>query len=79
MAARGELEAVITLDPGRLSRSIAHLVLLTEEFEQNGVELLFATSPNEDTSVGERLLQLRNARSNAKSGEISERTRRILS
>jgi site-specific DNA recombinase len=41
LAAQGHIEAVLAHSPDRLSRKYAYQVLLAEEFNRQGVELVF--------------------------------------
>jgi site-specific DNA recombinase len=76
LAEAGQLQAVVVHDPDRLSRSLAHLMLLTEEFERRRVELLFVNSPREDTPEGNMLFGLKGLFAEYERSKITERTRR---
>src|SRR6266566_3780583 len=45
LAAQGHIEAVLVHSPDRLSRKYAYQVLLAEEFNRQGVELVFLKAP----------------------------------
>src|SRR4051812_23388941 len=47
LAEAGEIEAVICLDPDRLSRNLAHMLVLTQEFQRHNVALIFISMPKE--------------------------------
>jgi site-specific DNA recombinase len=76
MAERREIEALIVFDPDRLSRSMAHTMMLMEEFERNKVEVLFVNAPREDTPEGEMLFGMRALFAQYERTKIAERTRR---
>jgi site-specific DNA recombinase len=52
-------DAVIVYDPDRLSRNLAHQLLLTEEFEKLGAKLIFVSTELKDTPEGKMLYQMR--------------------
>lgn len=52
-------DAVIVFDPDRLSRNLAHQLLLTEEFEKRGAKLVFVSTEIQDTPEGRMLYQMR--------------------
>jgi site-specific DNA recombinase len=76
MAERHEIEALIVFDPDRLSRSMAHTMMLMEEFERNKSEVLFVNAPREDTPEGEMLFDMRALFAQYERTKIMERTRR---
>jgi site-specific DNA recombinase len=76
MAERREIEALIVFDPDRLSRSMAHTMMLMEEFERNKSEVLFVNAPREDTPEGEMLFGMRALFAQYERTKIAERTRR---
>ncbi len=76
MAARGEIEGLIVYDPDRLTRSLAHLMLLTEEFEKRHIALLFVNTPREDTPEGKMLFSMRGIFAEYERAKIMERSRR---
>jgi hypothetical protein len=49
LAAQGHIEAVLVHSPDRLSRKYAYQVLLAEEFNRQGVELVFLKAPSSAT------------------------------
>jgi site-specific DNA recombinase len=46
LAAQGHIEAVLAHSPDRLSRKYAYQILLAEEFNRQGVELVFLKAPS---------------------------------
>jgi site-specific DNA recombinase len=76
MAARHEIEALIVFDPDRLSRSLAHTMLLMEEFEHSRAGILFVNSPREDTPEGKMLFGMKSLFAEYERTKIMERTRR---
>jgi site-specific DNA recombinase len=75
-ARAGIIGAVIVHDPDRLSRKLAHLLLLTEEFERAGVPLLFVNGGIEATHEGKLFLSLRGAFSEFEKLKFAERVSR---
>jgi len=57
-AASGMVNVIVCRDPDRLSRRLAHQLLLTEEFEKAGVRLEFLDFSWQDTSEGRFFYQL---------------------
>ncbi len=76
MAWAGELEAVIVFDPDRLSRSMAHMMLLVDELERYKAGILFVNAPREDTPEGKMLFGIRSLFAEYEREKIRERTRR---
>jgi site-specific DNA recombinase len=76
MAERREIEAMIVYDPDRLSRSMAHTMMLMEEFERNRANVLFVNAPKEDTPEGDMLFGMRALFAQYERTKIMERTRR---
>jgi site-specific DNA recombinase len=76
MADRHEFEALIVSDPDRLSRSMAHTMILMEEFERNKAGVLFVNAPCEDTPEGEMLFGMWALFAQYERTKIIERTRR---
>src|SRR5215471_2005516 len=58
---RRAIAAVIVYDPDRLSRTLGHQLLLSEEFEQAGVRLLIVSHPLEKGPEGWLFFQMRGA------------------
>jgi site-specific DNA recombinase len=76
MAANQEVQAVIVAEQDRLSRSLAHTMLLVEEFERQRVELLFVREPQDDTPEGRMLFQMKGMFKEYERAKIAERSRR---
>ena len=76
MATRREIQAVIVFDPDRLSRSMAHTMLLCDEFERTEAPVLFVNAPREDTPEGRMLFGMRSLFAEYERTKILERTRR---
>jgi site-specific DNA recombinase len=76
MAEKHEIEALIVFDPDRLSRSMAHTMMLMEEFERNCADVIFVNAPREDTPEGEMLFGMRALFAQYERTKIMERTRR---
>lgn len=76
LAEGGQVSAVIVYDQDRLSRSLAHLMLLAEEFERRRVELLVVNAPRENTPEGNMLFQMKGLFAEYERSKIMERTRR---
>lgn len=58
---RGDMDCVVIRDPDRLSRRLAHQLLLTEEFERAGVKLEFIDFTWQDTPEGRLFYSIRGA------------------
>jgi len=73
------VQAVIAYDLDRLSRKLAHQLLLSEEFEQAGVALHMVTMPASDKTPETQLLSnVRGIIAEYERSKILERTRRGL-
>jgi len=70
----GRLDVIVTRDPDRLSRRLAHQLLLTEEFEKAGVRLEFIDFTWQDTPEGRLFYSIRGAIAEYEREKIRERT-----
>ena len=70
----GRIDIVVTRDPDRLSRRLAHQLLLTEEFEKAGVRLEFIDFTWQDTPEGRLFYSIRGAIAEYEREKIRERT-----
>lgn len=68
-----EIEQVYCLDPDRLSRKLLHQLLLTEEWERQGVSLNFVNGDYAKTPEGNLFYALRGAISEFEKAKITER------
>jgi site-specific DNA recombinase len=75
-AREGEADAVVVYSTDRLSRDPVHLLLLVEEFDKKGVELLFVTEPLDNSMEGQLLGFVRGWASKLEALKIRERTMR---
>lgn len=57
LAAEQQLDTVLVYAPDRLSRTYVHQMLLVEELNAQGVEVLFFNSPQSDSPESKLLLQ----------------------
>ncbi|MDD4694396.1 MAG: recombinase family protein [Firmicutes bacterium] len=73
---RGKVDAVICLDPDRLSRNLADLLLITNELDRLNVELVFVNFTWESTPLGRLFLEMRGAIAEFEHALIRERTLR---
>ncbi|ACB85312.1 recombinase family protein [Natranaerobius thermophilus] len=73
---RGNLTAVICFDPDRLSRKLMHQLIITEELNEHGVELLFVNGYYQKTPEGNLFYSLRGAISEFEKAKITERMKR---
>ncbi len=71
----GAFDVLLIHDPDRLSRSLAHLLLLHEEFEAH-VRLEYLTTPKEDTAEGRLLLNVKGVVAAYEREKIRDRTLR---
>jgi len=69
----GEVDSVYCLDPDRLSRKLLHQLLLTEEWERQGVSLNFVNGDYSKTPEGNLFYALRGAISEFEKAKITER------
>jgi site-specific DNA recombinase len=70
------IHAVIVLDPDRLSRTLGHLLLLMEELQQSGVQLLVVAHPIDCGAEGMLLFHVRGAMAEYERAKLQERTTR---
>lgn len=75
-ARTGAVQVICVYDPDRLSRRLAHQLVLVEEFERAGVAVEFVTTPREDTPEGRLLLHVKSVIAEYEREKIRERTLR---
>ncbi len=75
-AVSGEVEKIIILCPDRLARKYAHQLLLVEEFQRLGVEIIFANKDISSSPEDQLLLQIQGVISEYEREKIMERSRR---
>jgi site-specific DNA recombinase len=71
-----ELAYVIVYDPDRLARNLAHQLIVTEEFERAGAELVFVSVSFEQSPEGKLFYSIRGAISDYEKEKIKERSLR---
>ena len=76
LAAQGHIEAVLVHSPDRLSRKYAYQILLTEELNRNGVELVFLKAPSSATPEDQLVVQFQGMMAEYERAQIAERSRR---
>src|SRR5258708_6313652 len=76
LAAQGHIEAVLGYSPDRLSRKYAYQVLLAEEFNRQGVELVFLKAPTSATPEDQLVVQFQGMIAEYERSQIIERSRR---
>lgn len=76
LAGSREIGAVVIYDPDRLSRKLSHLMILTEELEGQGVELIFVNAPKDDTPEGRMLFGLKGLFAEYEREKMRQRTMR---
>jgi site-specific DNA recombinase len=76
LAAEGQLDIILAYAPDRLSRKYAYQVLLIEEFNRLGVDVVFLRSPQAQTPEDQLLLQFQGMIAEYERAQIAERTRR---
>lgn len=69
----GQIDVLVVRDPDRLSRRLAHQLLLTEEFEKAGVRLEFLDFTWQDTPEGRMFYAIRGAIAEFEKEKIRER------
>jgi len=72
----GGYQAVLAHAPDRLSRNLAHQLLLLEEFKKADCSVEFLTTPTEDTAEGRLLLNVSGVVAEFEREKIKERTLR---
>ena len=75
-AVSGEIEFILVLCPDRLARKYAHQLILIEEFERLGVEIVFANKNISANPEDQLLLQIQGVISEYEREKIIERSRR---
>src|ERR1700688_5305112 len=76
LAAQGHIEAVLAHSPDRLSRKYAYQILLAEEFNRQGVELIFLKAPSGATPEDQLVVQFQGMIAEYERAQIIERCRR---
>lgn len=74
--AEGVFSTVFILSPDRLARSYPHQAILLEEFNKQGVEVVFQNAPSQDTPQDKLLLQIQGMFAEYERAQIMERSRR---
>jgi len=76
LAKSGQIDAVVAYDPDRLSRNCVHLMVLANEFEQQGIELSFVTQDVGRTPEDKMLFGMKGLFAEYERTKIRERTMR---
>lgn len=76
LSAEGQIQAVLVYSPDRLSRNYAYQVVLIDELQANGTEVLFINSPQAETPEEALLLQFQGMIAEYERAMIKERSRR---
>lgn len=74
--ARKEFEFVIVYDPDRLARNLAHQLIITDDIEKSGAQLVFVSVTFEQSPEGRLFYSMRGAISAYEKEKIKERTMR---
>jgi site-specific DNA recombinase len=74
--AAGRLDAVLLTDPDRLARNYVHQMVLLEEFQQHGCQVIFLDRPMSQDPHDQLLLQIRGAVAEYERTLIADRMRR---
>ena len=72
----GKFETVLVLCPDRLARKYAHQLILIEEFQRLGVEIIFSNKEISNSPKDQLLLQIQGVISEYEREKIMERSRR---
>lgn len=72
----GLVQKVICLDPDRLSRKLMNQLLITDEFDKRGVELVFVNGEYAKTPEGQLFYSMRGAIAEFEKAKINERMSR---
>jgi site-specific DNA recombinase len=75
-ASAGEVDRVLILNPDRLARKYAHQLMLVEEFQKLGVEVIFVNRKISHSPEDQLLLQIQGVISEYEREKIVERHRR---
>ena len=75
LVAQGDIDRIYIQSPDRLA-SGAKLIILVEEFQDNGVEVIFLRGSVDETPEGKLLLHMQGAIAEYERTKIAERTRR---
>src|SRR5690554_2222938 len=73
---KGLITKVVCLDPDRLSRKLMNQLIVTEEFDRHGVELVFVNGEYARTPEGQLFYSMRGAISEFEKAKINERMTR---
>lgn len=76
LSAEGQIQAVLVYSPDRLSRNYVYQVVLMDELQANGTEVLFINSPRAETPEEALLLQFQGMIAEYERAMIKERSRR---
>lgn len=76
LSAEGQIQAVLVYSPDRLSRNYAYQMVLIDELQANGTEVLFITSPKAETPEEALLIQFQGMIAEYERAMIKERCRR---
>ncbi len=76
VAAAGGLDRLYVHSPDRLARNYAYQVLLVEELNQQGVDLIFLNHPVGETAEDQLLLQVQGMVAEYERAKFLERSRR---
>lgn len=74
--AMADLDMVVITDPDRLARKYVHQVLLLEELQQHGCQVIFMDRPMSQDPHDQLLLQIRGSVAEYERSRIAERMRR---
>src|SRR5712671_8110201 len=76
LAAQGHIEAVLVHSPDRLSRKYAYQILLAEDFNRQGVALVFLKAPSGAQPEDQLVVQFQGMIAEYERAQIIERSRR---
>jgi len=76
MAEAGEIDTLVVYEMDRLSRKVAHQLILEEEFAKAGVQVHYVLGDYEDTDEGRLMKTIRAAIGEYERGKIRERANR---
>ena len=75
-AAAGAIDRLYVHCPDRLARDFAHQILLIDEFQRAGVEVVFLNHSFDDSPEGQMLLQMQGVVAQYERAKVLERSRR---
>lgn len=74
LARERQIKNLWIADPDRMARNLSHMLLLADEFEKNGINLVFGTGIYDSSPEGKLFFSMRGAIAEFEKAKIRERT-----